>query len=193
MRPGTWIGDLYFNLGDLFDEDGLIPDIFSVGIEYCHTYWTRRGYWNCCPELTIRVSAHPDPGEEQVRSDMLRLRALGYNGIKLCLWFPPSYYFNLADEMGMLLWVELPMWLPLPTGEYRGQALREYTRLVKQARQHPSVVLYTLGCELGQTVDGDFLGQLYTQTKKLTEGALVRDNSGSSEAYYGPMREHADF
>jgi hypothetical protein len=136
---------------------------------------------------------HPDPGIEQVRIDMLRLRALGYNGIKLCLWFPPFYYFNLADEMGMLLWVELPMWLPLPNEGYRGQVLREYGRLVKQARQHPSVVLYTLGCELGQTVDGGFLGQLYTQTKKLTEGALVRDNSGSSEAYYGPMCEHADF
>jgi hypothetical protein len=136
---------------------------------------------------------HPDPGVEQVRADMLRLRALGYNGIKLCLWFPPSYYFNLADELGMLLWVELPMWLPLPNKGYGGQAVREYDRLVRQARQHPSVVLYTLGCELGQAVDSDLLGQLYLQTKELTAGALVRDNSGSSEAYYGPMREHADF
>ena len=136
---------------------------------------------------------HPDPGEKQVRADMLRLRTLGYNGIKLCLWFPPSYYFDLADETGMLLWVELPMWLPLPNKGYRDQALREYDRLVRQARQHPSVVIYTLGCELGQAADGDLLGQLYTQTKELTAGALVRDNSGSSEAYYGPMHEYADY
>ncbi len=57
---------------------------------------------------------HSNPGPERVRADMLRLKSLGYNGIKLCLWFPPQYYFDLADELGMLLWVELPAWLPNP-------------------------------------------------------------------------------
>jgi hypothetical protein len=144
--------------------------------------------WGWYPDLLS-----PDPGKERVRADMERLRALGYNGVKLCLWFPPPYYFDLADEMGMLLWVELPMWLPQPNKDYRSQAIYEYGRLISQARQHPSVVLYTLGCELGQAIDGEFLGQLYTLAKDLTAGALVRDNSGSSEAYYGPMYEHADF
>jgi hypothetical protein len=136
---------------------------------------------------------YPNPGKERVRTDLLRLQALGYNGVKLCLWFPPAYYFELADELGMLLWVELPMWLPQPKEGYQSQVRKEYDRLVRQARQHPSVVLYTLGCELGQAVDEGFLGQLYSQTKELTTGVLVRDNSGSSEAYYGPLHEHADF
>jgi len=55
----------------------------------------------------------PNPGKEQVQADMIRLHNLGYNGIKLCLWFPPAYYFDLADEMGMMLWVYLSIWLPL--------------------------------------------------------------------------------
>jgi hypothetical protein len=136
---------------------------------------------------------YPSPGENTVRDDIQHLRTLGYNGIKLCLWFPPSYYFDLADELGMLLWVELPMWLPLPNEGFRNQTIQEYDKLVRQARQHPSVVLYTLGCELSQAVDGELLGQLYAQTKELTSGALVCDNSGGSEAYYGTLLDHADF
>ncbi len=72
------------------------------------------------PRLALSWGWYPDrrspnPGPERVRADLLRLRQMGYNGVKLCLWFPPPYYFDLADELGMILWVELPMWLPDPT------------------------------------------------------------------------------
>lgn len=135
----------------------------------------------------------PDPGPDRVQADMIHLRSLGYNGIKLCLWFPPKYYFDLADETGMLLWVELPLWLPIPHEGFNTMVTQEYNHLVIQARQHPSVVFYTLGCELGKFVNEELLNQLYTQTKVLTTGVLIRDNSGSGEAYGGSLIEHADF
>ena len=80
---------------------------------------------------------HSNPGPERVRADFARLRQLGYNGVKLCLWFPPQYYFDLADELGMLLWVELPMWLPQPSPFFRTQTPIEYARLMRQARAAP--------------------------------------------------------
>ncbi|GAB4204219.1 MAG: hypothetical protein OHK0022_29160 [Roseiflexaceae bacterium] len=135
----------------------------------------------------------PDPGPERVRADFARLRALGYNGVKLCLWFPPPYYFDIADEQGMLLWVELPMWLPHVTAHFRRQVALEYGRLVRQARSHPSVIIYTLGCELNRAVGADILGPLFGLVKGLAGDALVRDNSGSGEAYGGLLDEHAEF
>ncbi len=138
-------------------------------------------------------SLHSNPGPERVRADFERLRALGYNGIKLCLWFPPQYYFELADELGMLLWVELPMWLPEPTPFWREQTPLEYERLVRQARNHPSVILYSLGCELGRQVGADVLQPLFTAVKSLAGDALVRDNSGSGEAYGGLLNEYAEY
>lgn len=138
-------------------------------------------------------SLHSNPGPEQVRGDLLRLKSLGYNGVKLCLWFPPPYYFDLADELGMLLWVELPMWLPQVTGRFRAQVEREYARLLAQAHNHPSVIVYTLGCELNRAVGDDLLGPLYRLVKQLGGDALVRDNSGSGEVYGGLLNEHADF
>ncbi|MFC7547859.1 sugar-binding domain-containing protein [Plantactinospora sp. GCM10030261] len=136
---------------------------------------------------------YPDPGPDQVRADLTELRRLGFNGVKLCLWFPPEYYFDLADELGMVLWVELPMWLPKPTEHFRRQLFAEAERLVRAAANHPSVVLWTLGCELTAAIGPDLLGPLYDAVKRWTHDGLVRDNSGSGEAYGGLLDEFADF
>jgi hypothetical protein len=144
--------------------------------------------WGWYPDLL-----HPAPSRDRVRADLERLRQLGFNGVKLCLWFPPAYYFDIADELGMLVWVELPMWLPHPTDQFRTQLSAETDRLVREARNHPSVILYTLGCELSAVIGDDVLGPLYAHVKSLVRDALVRDNSGSGEAYGGLLTEYADF
>ncbi|MET9021019.1 hypothetical protein ABZV93_13625 [Actinopolymorpha sp. NPDC004070] len=150
------------------------------------------------PRMILSWGWYPDvlyanPGPDRVRADLLKLRRMGFNGVKLCLWFPPDYYFDLADELGMLVWVELPMWLPHPTEHFRGRLDTEVERLVRAARSHPSVVLYTLGCELSAVIGDDVLGPLYAKVKRLVGDALVRDNSGSGEAYGGLLTEYADF
>lgn len=144
--------------------------------------------WGWYPDLIA-----PDPGPERVRDDLLRLRDLGFNGVKLCLWMPPDCYFDIADELGMLVWLELPLWLPLPSPGFAEQATAEITALVRKARQHPSVIIYTLGCELGSAVDQRLLEQLYWHVKDLTNDALVCDNSGSGEAYGGADVAFTDF
>lgn len=136
---------------------------------------------------------HPDPGVDRIRSDLTELQRLGFNGVKLCLWYPPRYYFDLADELGMLLWLELPMWLPQATEHFRQQLFTESERLLRLAATHPSVVLVTLGCELSSAVGADVLGPLYDLAKRVAPDTLVRDNSGSGEAYGGLLDEFADF
>lgn len=135
----------------------------------------------------------PDPGPEAVREEFAKLRSLGYNGVKLCLWYPPDYYFELADELGMLLWLELPLWKPKLTPFARQQIPLEYERLLGQVRHHPSLILYSLGCELDKEADADFLFKLYQLAKPLVGDALLRDNSGSGEAYGGLLDEHAEY
>ncbi|MFN8502460.1 glycoside hydrolase family 2 protein [Kouleothrix sp.] len=144
--------------------------------------------WGWYPE-----ALHSNPGPARVSADFARLKALGFNGVKLCLWFPPQYYFDLADELGMLLWVELPMWLPRPSAFFRQQAPREYERLMRQARSHPAAILYTLGCELSRAADAALLAPLFALAKAHAGDALVRDNSGSGEAYGGLLNEFAEF
>jgi beta-galactosidase/beta-glucuronidase len=144
--------------------------------------------WGWYPE-----SLHSNPGLDRVRQDFEQLRRLGFNGVKLCLWVPPQYYFDLADELGMLLWLELPMWLPKLSSFFRQQTPVEYERIVRQVRNHPSLMLYSLGCELDREVDEALLGPLYSRVKSLIGDALLRDNSGSGEAFGGLLNEFADY
>lgn len=144
--------------------------------------------WGWYPEILC-----PNPDESTIRDEFRRVRDLGYNLIKLCLYVPAPRYFEMADEEGMLLWLELPMWLPDVTPRLRQQAPVEYRDILASVHMHPSVVIYSLGCELDNAVDAEMLSQLNELLRDRTTGVLACDNSGSGEAYGGLGFDYADF
>ena len=135
----------------------------------------------------------PAYGPADARAEMRRLRELGFNLVKLCLFVPNQAYFQAADEEGMLLWQEWPMWLPQVTPELRARAPTEYAGYMRLTRHHPSVILYSLGCELNASVDASLLGALDDTVRGLAGDTLVCDNSGSGESYGGLTIDFADF
>lgn len=150
------------------------------------------------PRMSLSWGWYPDalnanPPLRAVREDFEKLLALGFNGVKFCLWVPPDAVLELADELGLLVWLELPMWLPKVTEAFLEQTPREYDRIVRQVRHHPSIVLYSLGCELNSSVGADLLGELYRSCKALVGDAMLRDNSGSGVAYGGLLDEYAEY
>jgi hypothetical protein len=136
---------------------------------------------------------------EQVREEIRRVRQLGFNLIKLCLFVPNPVYFDIADEEGMFLWLEYPMWLPEVTDDLRRTAPGEYAEITRLVQHHPSLILYSLGCELSQSVDEKMLGALDQAVRQaLGHGdevpdVLICDNSGSGESYGGLEVDFADF
>lgn len=130
---------------------------------------------------------------EQARHEMRKVRAMGFNCIKLCLFIPNPAYFQAADEEGILLWQEFPMWLPKVTPALRTQAPIEYTHIADFVSQHPSVAIYSLGCEMNRSVDLSFMSQLNNVVRKRAHDSLVCDNSGSGESYGGLDVDFADF
>lgn len=136
----------------------------------------------------------PTPTDEQVRDEFRRVRELGFNMVKLCLFVPPENVFRIADEEGMLLWLELPLWLPNLSDHLRQQARIEYADIMARVHHHPSVVIYSLGCELGADMaDAALLDALNSTVRGMTRDCLVCDNSGSGEAYAGLNFDYADF
>jgi hypothetical protein len=141
---------------------------------------------------------------DQARAEFRRVKQMGFNLVKLCLFVPNQAYFDIADEEGMLLWEELPMWLPEVTPELRQQAPVEYAEITRAIRRHPSVVIYSLGCELSASVDEPLLNQLNQVVRAelqfrsqvlpgQQQHVLVCDNSGSGESYAGLDVDFADF
>ncbi|GMV26402.1 MAG: hypothetical protein AMXMBFR58_24330 [Phycisphaerae bacterium] len=89
----------------------------------------------------------PAPTPAQVRAEFAELKLRGFNCICLCMVYMPEHYYEIADEMGMLLWQEHPVW-KAPMGD---ELLPEYQRLFaeyfRRDRRHPSVILVSGSCE----------------------------------------------
>jgi len=145
-------------------------------------------HWGWYPE-----TVSPTPTREMIREEILKLKALGFNLIKHCLYVPPQEYFELTDEMGMLVWEELPLWIPEINEKVKEKIYIQYEEIIHSIRHYSSIILWTLGCELDKRADYQFLNILYTMVKSLVGDTLVRDNSGSGECYGGFLKENADF
>lgn len=145
-------------------------------------------HWGWYPE-----SISPSPDRETIVKEIRELKGLGFNLIKFCLFVPPKDYFEVADREGILIWEELPMWLPRVTYDFKMSALRQYKAIAKMLHYHPSVVIWTLGCELSREVDEEFIEKLFYTVKDNINGGLIKDNSGSGECYGGLLKEYGDF
>ena len=135
----------------------------------------------------------PAPTRAELARQFEQLRALGFNLLKLCLFVPDDATFEAADEAGMLLWLEMPMWLPRVTPALRELALAEYAAVFRRLHHHPSIAVLSLGCELNAEADAGFLQALNALARRWFPNVLHCDNSGSAEAYGGVQTVLSDF
>jgi hypothetical protein len=145
-------------------------------------------HWGYYPD-----TIHPNVGRETIRRELEKIKEFGFNAVKHCLYIPWEDYFELADEMGILLWLELPLWIPEVTEKLKPRMEFEYPRIITQAAGHPSLIMYSLGCELNSDIDSSILKEMYHLAKQCSGNLLVRDNSGSGECYGGLTVDYADF
>lgn len=145
-------------------------------------------HWGFYPDIIA-----PTPTREEIKREIEKVKAHGFNMVKHCLYIPADDYFELADEMGLLLWQEFPMWLPDMKDALISRYNREYPLMMEKVAGHPSVIIYTIGCELNDTVPESFLKGLYDVIKESAMGALITDNSGSGECYGSASTAFAEF
>ncbi len=89
----------------------------------------------------------PRPTSDELRVRFAALKARGFNLVCLCMWYPPPNYLDVADETGMLVWQEHPVWKS-PMGDEHVAAYQEqFTRFFRRDRNHPSIVLVSGSCE----------------------------------------------
>jgi len=119
----------------------------------------------------------PNPGEDAWRRDIEFAASRGFNLMKFCLWLPPKRYLELADELGMLTWMEYPTWHPQLTPEHLKELRREFAEFFCYDRNHPSIVLRSLTCETGPSADIEVIRYLYNLAHEMVPGSVVEDDS----------------
>ncbi len=86
--------------------------------------------------------------EDMMRTEMIMMKDMGVNFIRLGHYQQSRIILNLCDSLGILVWEEIP-WCRGGLGGpvYQQQAKRMLTNMIEQHYNHPSVIIWGLGNE----------------------------------------------
>jgi len=83
--------------------------------------------------------------EEWVRTLHSRVKDMHWNSLRYCIGFPPEFWYRIADEVGILIQDEFPIW-NMESGkmaEYDVDGLAgEYREWMQERWNHPCVVIW---------------------------------------------------
>lgn len=86
--------------------------------------------------------------DEMMRREMIMMKEMGVNFIRLGHYQQSRVILNLCDSLGLLVWEEIPWCRGGLGGEaYKAQARRMLTNMIQQHYNHPSVIIWGLGNE----------------------------------------------
>ncbi len=104
--------------------------------------------------ITIdRFFEDADRGDLPWKADWVRklhrqVKAMNWNSLRYCIGFPPDFWYDIADEEGVLLQDEFPVWLlngeksKCPENPTAEKLIPEYTAWMRERWNHASVVLW---------------------------------------------------
>jgi beta-galactosidase/beta-glucuronidase len=135
------------------------------------------------------------PSRDRLRDQFQTAKRLGFNCLRCHIKAPDPIYLDLADEIGLLVWEELPSWRTYwskgtldpaqidQPAEVRARVETTLDALIERDFNHPSLVIRTLvnedwGTALPfSTSDRAWIADLYDRGKRLDPTRLIVDNS----------------
>jgi len=128
------------------------------------------------------------PSLDYVRDEMRKAKALGLNMLRCHIKVPDPRYLQAADEVGLLIWYEIPNWDKL-TEDSKRRGLATLAGMADRDWNHPSIVIVSIlneswGAHLKEPADRQWLKQAYLEAKKMVPGWLVEDNSACCDNFH---------
>ncbi|MHB0938883.1 MAG: glycoside hydrolase family 2 protein [Armatimonadota bacterium] len=145
-------------------------------------YLRGTGDFVSCPEIGC-----PDTDRDRWRRKLKTLRDYGYNYVRCQSYVYGPEYYDVADEVGLLVQSEMGMlggwgghnqwhvyaWPP-PSPQYRPRLREQWNAVVRRDVNHPSANLYCMSNELGGgTLYPRVAWQCYHETKEIKPTAFV--------------------
>ena len=84
---------------------------------------------------------------QKADADLLKYE-LGVNLVRTSHYPNSIHFLDRCDEIGLLVFTEMPSWQYLGEGEWRDICLDNVRRMVLRDRNHPSVILWSIGNEI---------------------------------------------
>lgn len=148
-----------------------------------------RGTLECC---VFPLTGVPPTDKKGWRKVFSSAKAYGLNHLRFHSWCPPAAAFEVADEMGFYVQVELPLWsLTVGKDEPTNQFLyAEADNILKEYGNHPSFCLMSVGNELQP--DFVFLNALRSYMQNKDNRRLYTATSFTFEKGHGDWPEQGD-
>ncbi len=82
--------------------------------------------------------------KEWVRKLHRQIKSMNWNSLRYCIGFPPEFWYEIADEEGILIQDEFPIWYAKDTPKELSvdQIVGEYTEWMQERWNHPCVVIW---------------------------------------------------
>ena len=132
---------------------------------------------------------------------MLTSKALGLNMLRCHIKVPDPRYLDAADETGMLVWYEIPVWNDAHrwTAQAAQRGVDTFHAEVERDWNHPSIVIQSImneqwGMDPAQADQRAWLLNTFRDFKQLTAplGRLITDNSACCAGFH-LQSDFADF
>jgi beta-galactosidase len=157
-KPALWSPsqpDLYTAMVTISSESGIQTVIRKFGFrnfEFVDNGPFKLNGTRLLLRGTHRHEDHTEVGaamtETMIREEMILMKEMGVNFIRLGHYQQSRIVLNLCDSLGILVWEEIPWCRGGLGGEpYQKQAKDMLTDLIGQHRNHPSVIIWGLGNE----------------------------------------------
>jgi len=81
--------------------------------------------------------------EVWVRKLFKQFKSMNWNSCRICIGFPPEFWYRIADEEGVIIQDEYPIWtFNLPLGHSKEQLIKEYSSWMAEHWNYPSVCIW---------------------------------------------------
>ena len=129
--------------------------------------------------------------ETWVRRLHQRIKDMHWNCLRYCIGFPPESWYRIADEEGILLQDEFPVWFggtgwsKIPKELKREELATEYAEWMRERWNHPSVVIWDASNE----TTSDETSAAVAQVRSLDLSGRPWDNSYMPPGQLGDVLE----
>jgi hypothetical protein len=128
------------------------------------------------------------PSEGYLRDEMQKAKRVGLNTLRCHIKAPDPLYLKVADEVGLLVWYEIPNWgVFSPEAGRRGE--QTLKAMVERDWNHPSLVILSIineswGIDMKEAEQRAWLRATFDRMKEYARGRLVVDNSACDRNFH---------
>jgi hypothetical protein len=148
-----------------------------------HVWLNNRPYFivGALDQAFYPQTIYTKPSLDYLRDQFEKAKQMGLNLMRCHIKVPSVSYLDLCDEMGLLVWYEIP------NGQILTPALRERARetlvdMLERDGNHPCIIIHSImneswGIDLGDAEQRSWLIETYKWAKWISPDTLIVDNS----------------